>query len=176
VRGPRFPVLRPAELAGDCAPVLDAVVHLLATLRQAEQYEPDYLLLLQPTSPLRTSSDIEGAFAQMQVMQADAVVSVCAASSHPFLCRSLDERGRLRPFIEHPLNQARRQELPPAYVVNGALYLIKTSVLLETGSWMPASCCGYVMPDDCSVDIDTLSDLVRAEWLLMRRERGHSNE
>ena len=159
------PLLRPKELASDTSPVIDAVEHLLENI---PDYTPDYVVLLQPTSPLRMALDIDRAFAQLLANEAPAIVSVSEASTHPLLCKRMDETGTLKPFVEHMLNGARRQDLPPAYALNGAIYMVKTDVLIRSRSWCPAEAGAYAMPVERSVDIDTEMDFEWAEWILQR--------
>lgn len=166
--GAEIPALRPAPIAGDTSPVIDAVEHLMA---QLPDYDPEYLALLQPTSPLRTAHDIDAAFLQLQSSGAPAIVGVTEAVNHPFLCRKIDG-GVLKPFVVSPLNEARRQDLPPAYVLNGAMYIVRTAVLREVRTWNIEGAAAYVMPAERSVDIDGALDLQWAEWLLTR-EGGH---
>lgn len=165
--GAEVPFLRPAALACDDSAVMDAVEHLLDNLSGAT---PSHIALLQPTSPLRAVRDIDAAFDKMLKGRAKAVVSVCEASSHPLLCRTLDGAGRLKPFIESELNAARRQELPAAYVLNGALYLIRAETLRQERSWCPEGTISYRMPEERSVDIDTEFDFQWAEWLMLARK------
>lgn len=167
--GAETPFLRPDDLAGDESPVSDAVCHLVETLSHVEGVLPDYLLLLQPTSPFRTSDDIDSAFRLLQQSGGHALVSVTEAQSHPLLCRAIGDDGVLAPFIDSPLNTARRQDLPPAYVLNGAVYLIRTDTFLESGSFCPPGAIAYVMPQDRSLDIDTELDLKQAEFQMMQR-------
>ena len=162
--GAEVPQLRPTEIAGDVAPVSAAVRHLLSCVTES----PDFILLLQPTSPFRTAADIDAAFKLLKERGGDAVVSVTEVSDHPFLCRKIDD-GALVPFIESPLNTARRQDLPSAYTLNGAIYLIRTEVFLSSDSFFPEGTLAYVMPRERSVDIDTELDLEFAEFLLRRK-------
>lgn len=170
--GAEVPLLRPAGLATDTAPVFDAIEHLLAHLTAQGETEPDYILLLQPTSPLRTAGDIEAAFDRLLSARADALISVSPAQDHPLLCKQMDAAGRLTPYFDTPLQAARRQDLPPAYVPNGAIYLIKTRLLLSARAWCPPGTMAYVMPPDRSIDLDTPEDFERAEWLLQSRRTG----
>ncbi len=160
------PFLRPAELAADDSPVLDAAQHALSWLEPRESYLPDYVLLLQATSPLRTAKDIDAAIAMAFEGDLDAVVSVSAAEQHPLLMKRLDENGCLAPFIESPLSQSRRQALPQAFAVNGAIYLVRRTVLLEMESWCPPGAGAYLMPAERSLDIDTPWDMRIAETIL----------
>lgn len=166
--GAQVPFLRPATLAQDHSPVADAVRDLLQRL---ERTQPlcEWLLLLQPTSPFRTAADIEAAVDWVRARGATALVSVAPAASHPYLCRSIDSGGVLTPLVESPLNRARRQELPPAYVLNGALYLIQTKRFLEEEvGFCPDDAIAYVMPPERSVDLDTFEDFEWAEFLMKR--------
>jgi CMP-N-acetylneuraminic acid synthetase len=169
--GAEVPFLRPANLATDTSPVIDAVAHLLENMQAAEEGIPDYILLLQPTSPLRTAEDIDVAFRLIKSGTADAVMSVTEAKDHPLLCKQMDCCGQITPYVESPLNAARRQDLPPAYVPNGAIYLIRTEVLLSARAWCPPGTCAYVMPPERSIDIDTPADFELAEWLFQRRQQ-----
>lgn len=159
------PFLRPKTLAGDASPVIDAVEHLI---QRIPDYDPEYIVLLQPTSPLRTAVDIDRAFAQLFSCDTQAVVSVCEALSHPLLCKQMDESGLLKPFVETPLNGSRRQDLPPAYALNGAVYMIRTEELLATRSWCPPETAAYAMPVERSIDIDNEMDFQWAEWMMQR--------
>ena len=164
--GAEVPFMRPAELAGDTAHVMDVTRHALQYLETKEGYRPDLVLLLQPTSPLRATIDIENALAMLETTGANAVVSVCEAKGHPYLMKTLDDNGRLAPFMDTTMSSSRRQDLPPVYALNGAIYLVRRIVLLESGTWCPPGALGYVMPPDRSVDIDTAADLQYAGQLL----------
>jgi len=165
--GAEVQVLRPQSLASDTSPVVDAVEHLLENL---SGYTPDYVALLQPTSPLRTGEDVDRAFALLQSNDLPAVVSVCEAKSHPLLCKQVDATGRMEPYINNDLNGARRQDLPPAFDLNGALYVVRTAELLKTRSWCPEGTGAYVMPQERSVDIDTEMDFKWTEWLMQGQQ------
>ena len=164
--GADVPFLRPAELAGDASPHVDVLLHALAWLAEHQDYRPDYLLLLQPTSPLRTSLDIDRAAAQAQALDADAVIGVTEAPSHPYLVKRMDEAGRLCEFVPTPNGYLRRQDLPSAWAVNGAIYLVKTEILLEKKTWYTDRTFAYVMPEERSLDVDTPFDFHLAELVL----------
>src|SRR5262245_38953077 len=93
--GAEAPFLRPAELAQDDSPTIAAVLHAVQWLEEHEGYRPDYVLLLQPTSPLRTAGDIEAATALAVARDADTVVSVCEMKPHPFWAMRLSKDGSL---------------------------------------------------------------------------------
>jgi CMP-N-acetylneuraminic acid synthetase len=161
--GAEVPFLRPAELAQDDTPHHRVLGHALDWLEDHEGYRPQYLLLLQPTSPLRTSDDIEGAVALAADKDADAVLGVRPARDHPLLARILDSEGRVSPFCRPEAQAARRQDFPPAFAVNGAIYLFKPRALRERGANYMQGAYGYVMPEERSLDVDTAWDFRLAE-------------
>ena len=163
--GADVPIMRPHELAGDTSPIIDASLHMLNWLENNQSYIPDYVMLLQPTSPMRTSEDLHHALQQMIENEADAVVSVVPVDQHPALMKTIDIHNFLIPFI--PGNhESRRQDLPPVYTLNGAIYCVKRSVLLKSKSWCPPGALAYVMPRERSIDIDTPVDWALAELLM----------
>lgn len=164
VDGAEVPFLRPAELATDTASPVDVALHLLRQLERAEGYRPEWLLLLQPTSPLRTAGDLDRALDAALSASAPAVLSVTVPSHHPMLAQTLDDQGRLSPLF--PDVSGRRQDLPPLYQPNGAVYWIRPEVLTATRTFYPPGTLGYVMPPERSIDIDTPYDLALARAML----------
>ena len=154
--GAEVPWLRPAELATDTASSLDVALHAL------DAYGPvDWLLLLQPTSPLRTAEDIRAA-ARLVDEETDAVVSVCPAHPLTYFRRETNE-GYLAPLTEDAA--ARRQDTQAPWLLNGAMYLVRTEVLRATRQFLPPRTRPYVMPALRSVDIDTEEDWEMATLL-----------
>ena len=163
--GAEVPFLRPPELAQDETPGIDPVLHALSRLPKF-----DTLLLLQPTSPLRTASDINGILKMFQEHQAPAAVSICESSKHPNWMFYCGEDGTLSPFKDIQI-ATRRQELPNIYAVNGALYLAKTNWLRENKSFFSTDTLGYTMPSDRSVDIDSPFDWEVVEFLMKKNKQ-----
>jgi CMP-N,N'-diacetyllegionaminic acid synthase len=151
--GAETPFIRPRELAEDHSTHVDVVLHALDALEQ----DPDWLLLLQPTTPMRDSIDIDEAV-KLLTSDIDAVVSVCSVHPHPYLVHRLNERGELERYFPESGYQ-RRQELPPAYGLNGALYLIRPKVFRELKTFFPPRTIPYFMPSERSFDIDEPWDL-----------------
>lgn len=164
--GVDVPFLRPAELAGDDTPHVDVVLHALDWWQEHENTQLSYLCLLQPTSPFRTVEDIDVAAELLLQKRAPAIVGVTEATDHPYLTQQLNDQGQLTPFIEHNLTYARRQDLPPAYVINGAIYIIAVDVLRQTRSFLPPQTLAYIMPRKRSIDIDCDTDLMLARAVL----------
>lgn len=166
--GAEVPFVRPPELSTADSAHIDVMLHVVSWLEQHGDL-PDAVLLLQPTTPLRTPEDIDGAVELMESTDCPAVVGLSPAESHPYLTYKVAADGRLTGFIDHGLRYPRRQDLPPAYILNGALYLNRCSSLRETQMFQPPGAFGWVMPAERSVDIDSLEDFLVAEKLLKDR-------
>lgn len=158
--GAEVPFLRPAELATDTAPGIAPVLHALEQLPHVGD-----VLLLQPTSPLRTSDDIEAIVALRHQAACETVVSLTPSVKHPAWMYSLNQDKLLEPLLQ--LDSAHcRQQLSTAYVLNGALYLASRAFLLKEQAFIGPDTLGYVMPAERSVDIDTPLDWQWAEFLM----------
>lgn len=161
--GADVPFLRPAALAQDDTPGLDPVLHALDELPGY-----DVVMLLQPTSPLRGTSDIDAALELKTVTGAASVVSVSEAATHPYWTYAIAEDGRMSPLID-VAKVMRRQDLPIVHALNGALYVADADWLRRGRRFVDADTRAYVMPQERSVDIDTPFDWLVAEALLTAR-------
>jgi CMP-N-acetylneuraminic acid synthetase len=163
--GVDVPDLRPAALASDTASSADVVLDILSRERQAGR-SYDLVALLQPTSPVREPSRWNAAFAHIEREEGDAVIGVVPAPSHPFHVFHWEEGGRLRPFGNSQGLRLRSQELPPAVQVAGNMYLIRSAVLEQLGTFFPPRTVGVLCDQPCEgFDIDTEADWVAAEAL-----------
>lgn len=167
--GAEVPFMRPAELSQDGSDHISVVRHAMAWLEQNERFVPDYLMLLQPTSPLRTSEDIDAATELAEARNAEAVVAVSEMKPHPYLSRQMGDDGILTELISTNIPYLQRQALPLAFAINGAMYLNRPASLLKHLSFTPNGTLGYVMPPERSIDVDTPWDLYIAELILRRR-------
>lgn len=165
--GLEVPWLRPPELSRDDTPSIPVVQHAAKwLLDEGETF--DAVLLLQPTNPLRTTADIEGAAAMLERTGADSVISfVDVGEKHPARMKSIDAQGRVGnpPFAEQFEGQ-RRQDLPKLYLRDGSIYLTRTEVLLNQNSLQGKDCRAWIMPSERSCAIDTPFDLLLAEFLM----------
>lgn len=168
--GAEVPYLRPLELSQDNSPTIDCVLHMVNWLKEKENYVPDYLCLLQCTSPLRTYEDIDGTIEKAITLNIDGGVSVCEAEVNPYWT-NVFEGNKLRYFLEEGKQITRRQDLPRVYRLNGAVYVIKTSVLLQQKTFETENITGYVMNNENSIDIDTEIDFKFAELLIKECEK-----
>ena len=160
--GAQVPFLRPAALAQDDSPGIAPVLHALDML-------PGYdaVLLLQPTSPLRSTDDIDACLSLAQTRHAMSVVSVTEPENHPDWTYRLDADQRLtRLSGEAPA--ARRQDLPQVVSLNGALYYARTDWLRQGQRLVAPETLAYLMPRMRSIDIDTMLDWQLAELLLLK--------
>jgi CMP-N,N'-diacetyllegionaminic acid synthase len=167
--GAETPFLRPPELALDESPHVDVVEHALDWLSTRGIVErEDFLLLLQPTSPLRETADIERAICLQKETAAPAVLSVSPAKPHPLLSRSMDAGGRLAHYFPGTDGGLPRQLMDLAYYLNGAIYLNRIRDFLTHRVFMVPGSVGYVMPPERSVDIDSAFDFDYAQFLKNR--------
>jgi N-acylneuraminate cytidylyltransferase/CMP-N,N'-diacetyllegionaminic acid synthase len=167
------PFLRPPELARDNTPGIAPLLHAIRWLEHTEDYRPEYVVLLQPTSPFRTAEDIDASYQQLKKCKGDAIVSICASHQHPYWMLKLTEDGRLTSFLRTAKEYVRRQDLPDAYAYNGAIYLAKREVVLAKETFDTDRTYGYVMPPERSLDIDGPWELQVAE-LVMQHRRLHA--
>lgn len=171
VAGAEVPFLRPAELAQDDTPTFPVVQHALQWLEQHENYQPEVVVLLQPTSPLRRAEHVDQGVELLLQTNADSVVSVCEVEHSPYWMRVLDDKGIVRPFVETDREFLRRQDLPPVYRLNGALYVTKRRVIMEKEGLLGDDVRALVMARQDSIDIDDEVDFLLAELLVKRRLR-----
>jgi CMP-N,N'-diacetyllegionaminic acid synthase len=168
--GAPVPFLRPRDLASDDARALPVMQHAVLFMEDWRGRAYDAVMMLQPTTPFRTSADVDAAVELLAATSADSVISVVPVGGyHPARMKYLDgDRLIDPPFGEASENQP-RQELRPMVIRNGAIYLTRRDVLVEQGSFKGADSRAYVMAPQASVNIDTEDDLAYAQWLYDRQ-------
>jgi N-acylneuraminate cytidylyltransferase/CMP-N,N'-diacetyllegionaminic acid synthase len=162
--GAEVPFMRPQELASDQASGMDVYQHAISWAQEKDCF--DLVMILQPTSPLRNTEDIDRAIETLHARKARAIVSVCAAEHHPLWCNILPQDGSMVDFLRPEVLNKNSQELPHYYRLNGAIYLIEIDELQKSSSFYGPATFAYIMPNERSVDIDTLEDFFMAESLL----------
>jgi CMP-N,N'-diacetyllegionaminic acid synthase len=161
------PFIRPEHLSNDTASSFDVVEHCIEFYQTQLNQSFDYIILLQPTSPLRTSADIENAIQLLNEKNADAVVSVCETEHSPLWSNTIDTTLSLEHFLRDEVKNKRSQDLPTYYRLNGAIYICKTEELLKQKTFfLKQKCFAYIMDKENSVDIDTALDFKMAEFLI----------
>lgn len=161
--GCEVPFVRPYELAQDDAPGIDPVLHAIDTL--PEKY--DYVVLLQPTSPLRTVEDIDGCIEQCVYNNYNSCVAVTLSDQSPYWMYSVDENGYMDPIVK-ARDYLRRQDLPPVYVLNCAVYVASVESLKRVKQFVTKETVAMIMPEERSLDIDTEIDMERVAHMLGR--------
>lgn len=165
--GAQVPFFRPQRLAQDTTPMSDVIQHTVKSLeKKGEKY--DYILILQPTSPLRRLIDINKAINKIITLKTDSVISVCQTEYSPYWMKVINN-DRIFPLIKGE-EYTRRQDLPPVYRLNGAIYLIKRENLM-TKNIFGNICRPLIMAVENSIDIDTIDDLHKAELILKRKQK-----
>lgn len=167
--GADVPFIRPDYLASDQASVIDVVIHAIEYFEKKGIYYSE-LVLLQPTSPLRDELDINNSLDIYLEKECDSVISVCKAQAHPFLYKTIDSNGRLQDFIPQADKHMRRQDMPVAYQLNGAIYISSVQLLKKQRNFYGRVTFPYEMDIIKSIDIDTELDFKLAELII--KERG----
>src|SRR3990167_7512353 len=167
------PFLRPAELAADNTPHIPVMQHAVSWLREKEGYEPDYVMILQPTSPLRQPFHLKEAIEILKKEGADSLVSVSLVPKHfhPDWQFIKDDKNRIKIFTGAPLKNivTRRQNLSDTFYKNGAIFLFKTRLLFEKEpSIYGNDVLAYQMDEKYSVNIDTPDEWRIAEELVKK--------
>ncbi len=175
------PFLRPAALARDETPHLPVVVHAVRWLAENADYRPDAVMILQPTSPLRRAEDIGHAVRLLEASRADSVVSVSEVPPHFNPMRTLRVADDLTATlfvtgqpVRHRIN--RRQDMPPAWTMNGAIYLLRTAVLYAAEpSLYGDRTAAYRMPAPFGLSIDDPADWDEAERVIATLGTTHGH-
>ena len=155
-------IKRPPELASDLSTTFEAIEHVINSTKKY-----DYIVLLQPTSPLRTAVNIDEAIELLETKNADAIVSVSETEHSPLWCNILPEDGSMKGFLKSELKNVRSQDLPVFYRLNGAIYIIKCENLLDEKTFMiDENIFSYVMSASASIDIDSELDFKLANAII----------
>lgn len=166
--GADVPFMRPADIAKDDTPDYPVFAHAIEWLKKNEKWNPDAVLWLRPTSPLRTADDIRAAFDLFNSTGADAVRSITLTEHHPYWMKTLDAQKRLAPVLDgfdeqsHP----RRQTLPPAYHLNGLVDIARVSSAVSNGALFGGDVRGYVTPAERSLELDSPKDIAALDSAL----------
>jgi CMP-N-acetylneuraminic acid synthetase len=167
--GADVPFLRPAELATDDCRIEGALRHALEWAEHQEQAKYDMVCLLQNSSPLRTGEDIDWCVRLLSghLHDADSVASTYLAEhEHPLMAKKLNDDGYLVPFGEYDPALFRRQDQPPVYYMNGAVYVVNRDYLMEHGRVIGKRCLQYVMSHYRSIDVHYAEDIPIVETVM----------
>lgn len=155
--------LRPEELASDTAKAIDNYIFTIDRLNNEFGYEIENFVVLQPTSPLRTVEDIDGAIELFNNKNADSVVSY-TEEHHPIEWHKyITEDGKFENIFEEKL--LNRQEIKKSYFPNGAVFVFDYE-LIKQGKYYSDNSYAYIMSRFRSVDVDTIEDFKYIEFLM----------
>lgn len=161
----QVPFIRPESLSNDFASSFDVIAHAINTLHL--HGDNHLIVLLQPTSPFRTSHEIDQALAFFLECNANGVVSVSKTDHNPLWSNQLPADLSMENFIRPEVQGRRSQDLPSFYRLNGSIYIYKTTELLKKNHiFYDKSVYGYITTDTTAIDIDTEFDFKMAEFLL----------
>jgi len=163
------PFLRPQELASDESPSVDFVAHALGELSRSGESDFDYVCIVEPTAPLRTADDIDAALSLLVDEGTDSVIGLTLVEyGSPSRLRVV-RQNRVQPWAQDLWQEGTRQrDVEQVYRPGGGLFACRSAVILQQRSLVGSSQCGYVLPPERGVDIDTYLDLAFAEFLITR--------
>lgn len=165
--GAKVPFFRPAELATDRSKTIDCVLHAINYLRNEGRFF-DTLILLQPTSPLRSKEDIDCALEEYVKNGYKSLASISQVKEHPILIRCINENGELNSLLNEN-STVRRQDLPIYYRINGSIYINDIDEINELTSFND-NIIPFIMDPSHSIDIDDPIDLIITDYLLRKIE------
>lgn len=155
-------IKRPSILASDTASTFDTIKH---TIDNSDQF--DFIVLLQPTSPLRNATHIDEAIELLMAKNAAAIISVCETNHSPLWSNTLTEDRDMTNFISDAIKNKRSQDLKKYYRLNGAIYICRTDRLLKEKTFMlKNNIFAYIMEQNTSIDIDNKIDFLLAQEIL----------
>jgi N-acylneuraminate cytidylyltransferase/CMP-N,N'-diacetyllegionaminic acid synthase len=166
--GAEIPFLRPKKLAQDSSLAIDNYIYTLDRINAENSIQYDEFVVLQPTSPLRTAADIDDAARLFREKNADSVISVCQAPHPPQWAKKVDSSGLLKNYYGMHTGDKNRQDLVPAFVPNGAIFILKLSIIKFHRSYYTDKTYAFIMARERSVDIDSSMDFEFAEFLMHR--------
>jgi len=135
--------------------------------------QPDFIILLQPTSPLRNARHINEAIDLLLSRNADAVISVCEMDHSPLWANTLPDDLSMANFLHDEIKNRRSQDLPTYYRINGAIYIVNTNRFIrERTLFLSDNIFAYIMPREDSVDIDESYDISIAESVLRNKTKN----
>ena len=167
-------LMRPESLASDQATMTSVLLHVVGALRdQGSEY--GYLVLLQPTSPLREARHVDQGFVRILERSATGLLSVCLSEKPKEWLGSIGAEGSLNEFIRETNLDAQTQDLRPSYQINGAIYIVPVEQFLKYKSlFLPEGMVALIMDRSESIDIDYDHDFQLAEWLLQNQHSTKS--
>lgn len=166
--GAEVPWLRPRRLAGDTSLIVDSIIYNLQKFKKEENYQPDYVVILQTTSPLREVVDIKNCWRDMQAGGVTTILTIYPAQSRFY---HLDKDNKIKLANGSERQSTNRQAWRPTYLLNGHCYIIKTAALLKEKRVITKNTRAIVCDAWCSVELDTPEEWIVAELLYKNKKR-----
>lgn len=177
--GAEVPFLRPAEFATDKSKSIELFVHLMDWLKTNENYEPDVVVQLKPTNPLRTEKEIDESLEKyFSYKDIDSLLTMHEVKQHPYKMWVEGEGGLVKPFVDPSTTgfdepyKMPRQLLPKVYGTNSAVNIMNPKTITELKSTVGKKIACHVLEGDCTLNIDTQQDFDIAEIIMKRREKN----
>lgn len=166
--GAEVPFLRPLHLSNDDTPTIDVIVYTINELKKRYNYSPQYVILLQCTSPLRNVNNVDEAIERfINNKECDSLVSVSEVEHTPYWNKMISKDGYITNFIDYDENKlTRRQQFESVYRLNGAIYISSKENLVKFNSFLTVKTIPYIMSRKSSIDIDDIDDFGIAEYFL----------
>ena len=159
-------LMRPKEYASDESSASEVVQHFISTIPVNDENENDFIVYLQPTSPIRNSNHIDEAINHLLLNEVNSLVSVIMLRKSPFKSFLIDKNGRLQSLFDEGLSNARRQDLEDVYIPNGAIYIFQIKEFIKKNGFPSNGSIPFKMKEEDSIDIDEKEDLTKAEKIL----------
>jgi D-3-phosphoglycerate dehydrogenase / 2-oxoglutarate reductase len=170
--GALVPFMRPADLGTDSAQAIPTIQHAVREMETLRDYHYDVVVMLQPTTPLRTSQDIDESVRKLIDTDADSVISVVdVGGHHPMRMKQIVE-DTLIDYDDEAIENMPRQDLPAVYLRAGSIYATRRDVLMIQGSFKGEISRPFIIPPDRAVNIDIMPDMVVAEWRIGQMLKG----
>jgi len=171
--GAEIPFARPEELSTDTSLSIDVVKHAITFMEERDHITYDYVFLLQPTTPMRITADIDGAIEKILETGADSIIGVVeVGGKHPARMMKI-VNDRLIDIAEEPVEGTPRQLLPKVYLRSGSVYLVKRDIIMNQKSFKGNDCRPWIIPKESAVNIDEPIDLALAEIMMKNKDWGH---
>lgn len=169
--GANIPFLRPTHLASDTATSVDAIEHTIYYYKNELKKEFDYIVLLEPTSPLREVADIDNAIETLFQVDADAIVSVCKTEDqNPAFLILRDENGFIEGYENKDMKVTRRQDIKDVYFFEGTIYISKIDTLIHRKTFYHEKTVTYEVPKYKALEIDDMDDFIMVEAMMKHKK------
>ena len=170
--GALVPFRRPAEISNDAASSFDVIMHALDYMEFESNSVYDAVMLLQPTTPMRTAATIDAAISQLLNSDCDSVVSVVdVGANHPYRMYKLNDKNTLVDLLTNDDPMMPRQKLPRVYIRSGDIYVTRRECLMQKRSLIGVASTAIVINPEDTVNIDTVEDLIIAQHRITERKR-----